>query len=215
MLRSLRGTLNRRKGRRRSDLEKNNTILGNNKAANNNYTNNQELEQANDEELVIQTKECALTGTVSDLGYSGTALAGCGSAWTRSFNMTEATAAKKQREYARPSMCRDGSDNSLDLDETMFLPEEGLPEAAPEDEEVKRDWEDRKRQLDTIGYQRPEEVPAPPQEHVEKAKSLLVEIERAPQQKLKSKMLEQVQQRPQQLLKTQLLQEIQQHGAKE
>eukprot|EP00049_Salpingoeca_infusionum_P001620 m.49723 g.49723 ORF g.49723 m.49723 type:complete len:115 (-) comp11115_c0_seq4:870-1214(-) len=57
------------------------------------------VEDDGDEELVIETKDQSLTGVIGDMGYSGTAIGGCGSAWTRSFNMqAQPTAEKVQSE---------------------------------------------------------------------------------------------------------------------
>jgi hypothetical protein len=50
------------------------------------------VESSEDQELVIQTKEQSLSGKTSDLGYGGTALGGCGAAWTRSFKMENVSA---------------------------------------------------------------------------------------------------------------------------
>eukprot|EP00049_Salpingoeca_infusionum_P001619 m.49718 g.49718 ORF g.49718 m.49718 type:complete len:128 (-) comp11115_c0_seq3:573-956(-) len=89
------------------------------------------VEDDGDEELVIETKDQSLTGVIGDMGYSGTAIGGCGSAWTRSFNMqAQPTAEKAARmSMATPSpppqeqveVARQNSIDSLDLDVSLFV----------------------------------------------------------------------------------------------
>ncbi|EDQ86768.1 uncharacterized protein MONBRDRAFT_10543 [Monosiga brevicollis MX1] len=73
-----------------------------------------------DDELVIETKDRSLTGKHTELGYSGTALGGCASAWTRGFSM-EPKAQQHISNVAKAKLPpRAKSTDSLDLDTALF-----------------------------------------------------------------------------------------------
>eukprot|EP00055_Hartaetosiga_balthica_P015987 m.98476 g.98476 ORF g.98476 m.98476 type:complete len:201 (+) comp9014_c6_seq1:271-873(+) len=72
-------------------------------------------------DLVLQTKEVGLNGVVDEDGCSkGMAITGCGSAWTKSFNLSTNVASRKLSAIAQPPVLRKESSDSLFLDESLF-----------------------------------------------------------------------------------------------
>eukprot|EP00045_Choanoeca_perplexa_P001514 m.20047 g.20047 ORF g.20047 m.20047 type:complete len:201 (-) comp10992_c0_seq1:90-692(-) len=97
--------------------------------------------EAGEQELVIETKDKSLTGKVTDLGYSGTAIGGCGAAWTRGFSM-EPTAQQHIHNLAQGTIKsaravqQQASVDSLALDADLFQGQDGPQDSSATPEQA-------------------------------------------------------------------------------